>query len=243
MLPNILAIVMMLTALLGGGGAATVYAAQQAMPDETLYPVKTWSEEMRLNLTNNPETALELHLLFAERRMIEIADVLEEDEGLAANAMVGLQNHLDKALEATGKVSQEQALPAIQMVQQRLQYQQMLMQQLMQQLPALGKPDNEALMTRTGERLREQLQVIENQLLEEQLQQQEQNQVRQQVQPGQQGQGQNPGQPVDPALLQNQIMEQVQNQLQNRIRLTLTPGIDLQNHPGKGPGLLATPQP
>ena len=177
MLAQIIAIVMMATALLGGGGAAAVYASQESLPGETLYPLKTWSEDMRIGISTDAETDLQLNLQFAERRMAEIAAMAGHDDDHAAQAVLRLQNHLNQALEATGQVSQEQALPAMQRVRQTLQTQQSLMQQLM------GNPDPAAtpVMTQSRQMFQQQLHVMENQLVEEQEQLQIQLQNQQQI--------------------------------------------------------------
>ena len=188
MFAQMIAIVMLAAAMAGGGGAAAVYAYQESLPGEALYPLKTWSEDMRIEISIDPETDLQLNLQFAERRMAEIAKVAGHDDDHAAQAMLRLQGHLNQALEATGKVNQEQALPAMQRVRQTLQYQQNLMQQLM------GNPDpaNEPVMVRSRQMLQQQLHAMEYQLVEEQeqLQLQHQNQMQEQLkqQTGQQGQ-------------------------------------------------------
>ena len=269
MFAQMIAIVMLAAAMAGGGGAAAVYASQESLPGEALYPLKIWSEDMRIELTNNPESELQLNLQFAERRMIEIGEVAGQDDDLAAHAMLRLQNHLDQALEATGKVSQEQALPAMQGVRQTLQYQQHFIQQLM----VNTDPANEPVMVRSRQMLQEQLHAVEYQLVEEheQLQLQHQNQMQEQLkqqsgqqqgqqdagsQQGQQGQQQGSAQSQDASVMQNQVQKQTnqadmgQPMNQNRLRITLTPGItpdanQLQqgkSH-GFGPVVTETPQP
>ena len=120
---------------------------------------------MRMDLIKSPEMELQLNLQFAERRMFEIAEVAEKDDRLAAQAMLRLQHHLNQALEATGKVSQEQALPAMERVRQTLQYQQQLMQQLM----ANADPAITPVMAQSRQMFQQQLHVMENQLVEELL--------------------------------------------------------------------------
>ena len=135
---------------------------------------------MRIGMSTDPETNLQLNLQFAERRMAEIAEMAGHDDDHTAQAVLRLQGHLNQALEATGKVSQEQALPAMQRMRQTLQYQQSLMQQLM------GNPDPAAtlVMTQSRRMFQQQLQAMGNQLVEEQeqLQLQQQNQMQEQLQ-------------------------------------------------------------
>ena len=72
-----LAIVM---ALLFGGAGITAMAAQDALPGETLYPVKTGLEDMQISLTFSHMQQVELHLAFAEHRINELAALIEAGE-------------------------------------------------------------------------------------------------------------------------------------------------------------------
>jgi len=72
-----LAIVM---ALLFGGAGITAMAAQDALPGDTLYRVKTGLEDLRISLTLNDIQQIELHLAFAEHRIEELAALIEAGE-------------------------------------------------------------------------------------------------------------------------------------------------------------------
>jgi len=61
--------------LLTGGGV--VYAASSALPGDSLYPVKTTVEAMRLTLAPSEAEAARLRLEFADRRMEEVDALLE----------------------------------------------------------------------------------------------------------------------------------------------------------------------
>lgn len=64
-------------ALLAGGGAATVYAAQDSLPNDFLYPVKTWQEDYRLDKINDAQAQVD--------RLLDYSNVrLQEMLGLAA---------------------------------------------------------------------------------------------------------------------------------------------------------------
>jgi uncharacterized membrane protein YgcG len=64
--------------LLFGGASVTAYAAQDALPGDALYPVKTNLEEAQVNLSRNAANKAKLHLAFAERRLDEIARLIGE---------------------------------------------------------------------------------------------------------------------------------------------------------------------
>ena len=54
------------------GFSSSVVAAQQAQPDQLLYPYRLWLENQRLALTSNPESRVKLHLQYAEDRLEEL---------------------------------------------------------------------------------------------------------------------------------------------------------------------------
>jgi len=64
--------------LLFGGAGATAYAAQNALPGDVLFPVKTGLEETRIRLSADAATQAELHLALAEKRLDEISRLVED---------------------------------------------------------------------------------------------------------------------------------------------------------------------
>ncbi len=78
MFTQIISALLILITLAGGAGAGTVYAAQSSMPADALYPVKTWSENARLELAASPEKDIDLLLEFANRRIEEMLVLAEE---------------------------------------------------------------------------------------------------------------------------------------------------------------------
>lgn len=73
-----LTIILIVLVAISTTGLAAVYAALQAIPGENLYGVKIWSEDVRLDLTSDPESAANLHLLFMNRRLEEIQAIAGE---------------------------------------------------------------------------------------------------------------------------------------------------------------------
>lgn len=69
--PTLIALVLAFAVALGGSGAVAV-AVQDAMPNDPLYPVKLWTEEVQVNLTFDPETRANLLLDLANRRATEV---------------------------------------------------------------------------------------------------------------------------------------------------------------------------
>lgn len=138
----IITIITVLTLALGGGGI-TVAAAQSAMPDGTLYSVKTWTEDVRYDLASTDEDRLELALQFAERRMTEIKTMLEKgvppEQALASK----YQAQIETALQlATGMDTTDEAVQSLAVVYQQLLDQQMMMQQIQSQMQTQTQMQN-----------------------------------------------------------------------------------------------------
>jgi hypothetical protein len=68
-----------LLVFLFGGVGMTAFAAQSALPGDVLYPVKTNIEQVQLTLSTNPSGRAQLQLEFAERRLLEIAGLIDEE--------------------------------------------------------------------------------------------------------------------------------------------------------------------
>lgn len=64
--------------LIFGGVSATAYAAQFSLPGDALYPVKTSLEQTQVELSMNAARQAELQLEFAQRRLDEMAALIEE---------------------------------------------------------------------------------------------------------------------------------------------------------------------
>jgi hypothetical protein len=60
-----------------GGAGMTAYANQNALPGDTLYGIKTGFEQTRLTLARDAADKARLNLAFAERRLDEIARLIE----------------------------------------------------------------------------------------------------------------------------------------------------------------------
>lgn len=98
-----IATVLVAITILFGGAGATVFAAQTSRPDEILYPLKTFSEDTQLLLTENPQRKLEMLMAYTDRRMAEIATMHSAGEPIQETVQARFQNELDQMLHiATG---------------------------------------------------------------------------------------------------------------------------------------------
>lgn len=123
---QIISAVLILVTLFGGAGAGTVYAAQSSMPDDLLYPIKTWSEDARLELSASTEKDIELLLEFADRRLEEILEIPAEGNGDFQQVLTRLQEHVDLAAQLYDQTNDP--LKSRLQIQQHLMNQQMLLE-------------------------------------------------------------------------------------------------------------------
>src|SRR5690606_23173283 len=70
-------VVIVLTLLFGSAGM-TAYAAQSALPGDTLYGVKTTLEQTRLSMARDASVRADLYLEFSETRLEEISRLISE---------------------------------------------------------------------------------------------------------------------------------------------------------------------
>ncbi len=71
-------ILITLLAFLFGGAGMTALASQASLPGDVLYPVKTSLEQTRVALARDASVRAQLQMEFAERRLVEIAALIEE---------------------------------------------------------------------------------------------------------------------------------------------------------------------
>ena len=154
MLNSLIAVVLAVVVLFGGSGA-TVAAAQGSLPDQILYPLKTWSEDAVLSLTGSTQTRLQYVLDFSDRRVLEMTRLLADGKTIPAGVETRLQNELDLVLELIAGMNDTQALQQLQMIIQRADAQYQTMTMLMSGAPQSDGP----LLLRAHARLQEQLQL------------------------------------------------------------------------------------
>jgi hypothetical protein len=134
MMTAISSIVLALAIMLGGGGI-TAYAAQDSLPDETLYPVKLFLEDTRYSLTTDPNAQVDILTSFANNRVDEIAALFAQGGLVPEAVMANLQTNLQLMLHLAAGMDEESATPALQHIRENLRTQEQLM-------TMLGQPDD-----------------------------------------------------------------------------------------------------
>jgi len=110
---RVAALLMSIVLFVGGGLGVTAYAAQGALPGDTLYGIKTGLEEAQLALSSTAAGDFELHMQFAAERLSEITALVAEGRYEDAEAAVdALAYQLSQASEALQVVAEEDPILA-----------------------------------------------------------------------------------------------------------------------------------
>ncbi len=94
-----------MTALFGGG-VVSAYASRGSLPGDTLFPVKTALEDAQVAFNPDAARDAELHMVFAQRRLDEMASLVSEGryESLQRSAEL-FEEHIQLAIQSLGVVA------------------------------------------------------------------------------------------------------------------------------------------
>jgi len=147
--------ILLIVSLVIGGSGVTVAAAQNSQPDQALYPIKTWSEDARVLLTNNQQTRLELALEFSKRRAEEKQVMLQAGLTPPETVQTRMQSTVDLALQLAAGQPDNAAARSFEQIQQQLRNN----EQTLSNLGPQPDPRAEALLEHTRTMLRDRLQL------------------------------------------------------------------------------------
>ncbi|HSR21606.1 MAG TPA: DUF5667 domain-containing protein [Anaerolineales bacterium] len=125
----VMTLLLALGVVFGGAGTA-VAVAQGAQPEDALYAVKTWSEDVRLRLAPQSQTKLELALQFSARRVEEIQNGLMLGTAPSTQLLTRFENQLRQQLQIAAGMPDELLFPALLQVREQAQLQEQEMAQL-----------------------------------------------------------------------------------------------------------------
>jgi hypothetical protein len=123
------AILLVITLLVGGTGG-TVYAAQDNLPDQVLYPVKIVSEDVRIQLAGDPQSRMTLLEEFSTRRVEELMALITAGEIPSEEVVLRLQDQLQTSLELAAGLPDDQLGPDLLQLRDQLRIQEQLMERL-----------------------------------------------------------------------------------------------------------------
>lgn len=208
---NVLLSILVIAGLLFGGGA-TVSAAQDDLPNEPLYAVKTWTEDLSLQFQNNGEVKIDRLLELAQIRVQEMTRLNDAGQPIPDQVRLRLEQHIQQALQTCLTLDDAVLDQTLLQIRDRLQDQDRLMDKLQlhtqdqlllqtQDQLRLQTQDQLQLLTQTRTMLRDRLQLVDEGLLNhEMFRNQMQNGFRfgqddEVTPPVQNGNGQQNGQP------------------------------------------------
>jgi hypothetical protein len=137
--------------LLLGGTTATVYAAQDDLPNQMLYPVKLLTENLQSDFTTNPVEKLDLALQFAETRIDEIVQLQSEGAMPPEAVYANLEMQIQRSIELATQQGETNLEAALLQIRDRLQTKLMLLD---------GSAETPTLL-RTRTLLQERIQLVE----------------------------------------------------------------------------------
>jgi hypothetical protein len=154
---SLLTTIAIVLGLVFGGAGATVFAAQDSLPGQALYSVKTISEDARLELTTNPEAKFQLALALASRRAMEIGTLIQEGELVPPIIATRLQTHMQLALSLAAGLEETFQTEALLELQRHLRDQDRIMGQGRVNAPDFTDP----VMAQLREQIQNQLKLVE----------------------------------------------------------------------------------
>jgi len=138
-------------------GSASVYAANNSLPGEPLYAIKTLVEDVQLSLVTSPQARLELTLNYTNRRMDEITSLITAGKFLPEKASQRFRGELEGALLLAAEMNDMQMQKALGKIKLAAEHQGMTIDELIEKLPDNAEP----AITRLQERLQEQVHLSE----------------------------------------------------------------------------------
>jgi hypothetical protein len=137
---SVLATIAIVLGFVFGGAGATVYAAQDSQPGEMLYDIKTFSEDVRLELTTDQEAKFQLALALANRRTLEIGALIQEGELVPPVIATRLQSHMQLALNLAAGMGDGEQNAALLELQRQIRDQERVMGQNRANAPDFTDP-------------------------------------------------------------------------------------------------------
>ncbi len=150
-----LAAVFLALVVILAGSSITVLAAQNSLPGQALYPVKSWSEDFRLSMTSSPNAKLSLTLYFTNLRMEEISSLLADGNTVNSQNTDRFQRELEDALQLAAQLDDTKMQHALGEIKSHAEMQGMTMQELISKHP----PQADSAVLRLQQRLNEQVQL------------------------------------------------------------------------------------
>lgn len=150
---NVLVTTILALTMLFGGTVGTVYAAQDDLPNQALYPVKTFVEDVRLGLKSDPQGQLAYLGDLAQLRVQEMIALNGGGIALPPEVSLRLQQHNQQAMTVAAGMDDAAMPGALEQLRTRLQ---------IQLITASKFQTQDQVMIQTRTMLQNQLRVVED---------------------------------------------------------------------------------
>jgi hypothetical protein len=155
---------LVIASLLFGGGA-TLSAAQNDLPDEPLYGLKLWSEDLSLQFQDPSEEKVDRLMELARVRVQEMTQLNDDGKAVPDHVRLRFEEHIQQALEICSTMDD----PAMDRTLLQLRDQLRERDQDMVRLQLRVHQDSEPMLERTREMLRLRLQLVEEGLVNHEM--------------------------------------------------------------------------
>ena len=132
----------------------TVFAAQNDLPNQPLYGIKTLSEDTSLLLTTDPAAKLERLMQLAQVRVQEMTALVEQGQAVPEQVIERLRQHIETALQLAASQNDQDMQTSLLQIQTQLQTQEQVMTQLQTSASGVDQPILEQARVMTQEQLR-----------------------------------------------------------------------------------------
>ena len=171
---NALVSLILAASLLLGSGA-TVAAAQDDLPNQSLYQLKLWTENVKMAMTGEPQEKANLLMNMAQTRVQEMVALAEQGIAPPDQVRERLEQHLHQALQLAADMDEAARERALLQLRDQLKTQDRIMQQLQLHVDAEIEP----LLMQTRQMLQTLLHLVDEGLADPQgLQYMMQNQMQ-----------------------------------------------------------------
>jgi len=148
--------------LLGGG--ATVAAAQDDLPNQSLYQLKLWMENAKMAMAGDPQEQASQLMTMARTRVQEMAALVDMGVTPPDQVRDRLQEHLNQVLRLAADMDEPTRDQTLLQLRDCLQTQ----DQIMERLQLHVDSETEPLLTRTRQMLQDQLHLVDGGLADPQ---------------------------------------------------------------------------
>lgn len=123
------------------GTAGVAYAAQEAMPGDSLYGIKRGVESARSSLTRNPQSQAMLLLDMASERMVEVQGLADAGrEALITPTLDDYEQTLDRLQSVADTLPDGARAQLLAQATARVQQHQQVLERLLEQVPPQAQP-------------------------------------------------------------------------------------------------------